>query len=96
LVIFVEEVFINYVLPKTIIPIWKKLTGMVTKEEKFLAVERELTAERWPPVTRELPIKLNASISEMRSHAQPLEVQMMVVGDSSGALARHELTDHAL
>jgi hypothetical protein len=96
LVVFVEDVLIIYVLAKIIRPRWKKMTGFRTNEDKFLAVDREMAAERWPPVTTRLPIKLNASVTELRAPLDTVEIHMRSVGGPKSSLANHEMADQAL
>jgi hypothetical protein len=95
LVMFTERFVVDYVLAKLIVPMWKKITG-VTKENKFLAVDKEMAAERWPPVTSELPIKLNASVIELREPLQTVQIRMKVAGATDSSLSSHEMADHAL
>jgi hypothetical protein len=97
LVVFVEDVLVNYVLAKIIRPMWKKKkSGLGTNEEKFLAVERELAVEMWPPVTTELPIKLNASVTELRVPLDKAEIHFRAVEGPVSSLASHEMADQAL
>jgi hypothetical protein len=96
LVVFVEDVLVDYVLAKTIRPMWKNKTGLRTNEEKFLAVDRELAVERWPPVTTELPIKLNASVTELRAPLDTAEIRMRDAEGPVSSLADHEMADQAL
>jgi hypothetical protein len=96
LVIFAEDVLVNYVLAKSIAPMWRKMIGLGTNEEKFLAVDREVTAIMWPPVTTELPIKLNASVTELRAPLDTAEIHMRSVGRPVSSLASHEMADQAL
>jgi hypothetical protein len=93
LVVFAEDVLVNYVLAKILRPMWKKKTGLGTNEEKFLAVDRELVADMWPPVTTALPIKLKASVTELRAPLDTAEIHMR--GPVS-SLATHEMADQAL
>jgi hypothetical protein len=95
LVVFAEDVLVNYVLAKIIRPMWKK-TGLTTNEEKFLAVDRELATEMWPPVATELPIKLNASVTELRAPLDTSEIRMRATGGPVSSLASHEMADQAL
>jgi hypothetical protein len=96
MVLFTEGITVNYLLAKVVRPMWKKLTGLGAKEEKFLSVDKELATEKWPPVTSELPIKLNASVSELRPPLQTVEIQMKIVGEPDGSLASHQMADQAL
>ncbi|PNF39528.1 hypothetical protein B7P43_G11110 [Cryptotermes secundus] len=96
LVVFAEDVLVNYVLAKIIRPMWKKKAGLTTNEEKFLAVDRELAAEMWPPVTTELPIKLNASVTELRAPLDTAEIHFRAERGPESSLASHEMADQAL
>lgn len=96
IVVFTEDVVVNHLLAKVVRPIWKRLTGLGAKEEKFLVVDRELANEGWPPVTSELPIKLNASVSELRPALQTAKIHMKVVGGPEVSFASHEIADQAL
>jgi hypothetical protein len=95
LVIFTERFVVDYVLAKFIVPMWKKVTGL-TKETKFLAVDKEMAAERWPPVTSEMPIKMNASVIELREPLQTVQIRMKAAGATDGSLSGHEMADYAL
>jgi hypothetical protein len=86
-----EDVLVNYVLAKVMRPMWRKI-GLRTNEEKFIAVDREMAVEVWPPVTTELPIKLNASVTELRTPLSTAEIHTRSVG----SLANHEMADQAL
>jgi hypothetical protein len=96
LAMFAEDVLVNYVLANIIRPMWKKKIGLGTNEEKFLAVDRELTAEMWPPVTTELPIKLTASVTELRTLLDKAEIHVRSVGGPVSSMASHEMADQAL
>jgi hypothetical protein len=96
LVMFVERIVVNYVLADFIVPMWKKLTGLSIKENKFLAVDMEMAAERWPPVTTELPIKLQASVTELREPFQTVEIHKKAAGETHSTLNSHEMADQAL
>jgi len=95
LVMFTERIVVDYVLAKVIVPMWKKLTGL-TKEYKFLAIDKEMAAERWPPVTSEMPIKLKASFIELREPLQTVQIRMKAAGATDSSLNSHEMADHAL
>lgn len=96
LVMFTERFVVDYLLAKFIVPMWKKVTGLSTKENKFLAVDQEIAADRWPPVTSELPIKLNASVIELREPLQTVEIHIKTAGETDSSLNSHEIKDHAL
>jgi hypothetical protein len=96
LVMFTERFVVDYVLAKLIVPMWKKVTGLTTKENKFLAVDQEMAAESWPPVTSELPIKLKASVIELREPLQTVEIHIKATGETDSSLNSHEMKDHAL
>jgi len=95
LVMFTERTVVDYVLAKVIVPKWKKITGL-TKEYKFLAVDKEMAAERWPPVTSEMPIKLKASFIELREPLQTVQIHMRAAEAADSSLNSHEMADHAL
>jgi hypothetical protein len=95
LVVFIEDVLVNYVLAKTIRPLWRKI-GLWTNEEKFMAVDREMAVETWPPVTAELPIKLNASVTELRAPLGAAEIHMRSVAGPVGSVDSQEMADQAL
>jgi hypothetical protein len=96
LVMFTERFVVDYFLAKFVVPTWKKVTGLNTKENKFLAVDQEIAADRWPPVTSELPIKLNASVIELREPLQTVEIHMKAARETDSSLNSHEMKDHAL
>jgi hypothetical protein len=96
LVMFAERIVVNYVLAKFVTPMWKKVTGLSTKENKFLAVDKEMAAERWPPVTSELPIKLKASVTELREPLQTVEIHRKAARETDNSLNSHEMADQAL
>lgn len=96
LVMFTERFVVDYFLAKFVVPTWKKVTGLNTKENKFLAVDQEIAADRWPPVTSELPIKLNASVIELREPLQTVEIHMKAARETDSSLNSLEMKDHAL
>jgi hypothetical protein len=91
LVVFTEDVLINHVLAKIIMPLWRKM-GLRTNEQKYITVDREMAVETWPPVTTELPIKLNASVTELRAPLSTAEIHVRSVD----SLASHDIADQAL
>ena len=95
LVMFTERFVVDYALTKFIVPMWKKIRGL-TNEHKFLAVDKEMAAERWPPVTSELPITLKASVIELREPLQTVQIQKKATGATDSSLNSHEMADHAL
>jgi hypothetical protein len=95
LVLFTEDVLVNHVLPKIIMPLWRKI-GLRTNEEKYITVGREMAVETWPPVTTELPIKLNASVTELRAPLGTAEIHMRSVAGPVGSLASQDMADQAL
>jgi len=95
LVMFTERIVVDYVLAKVIVPMWKKITGL-TKEHKFLTVDKEMAAERWPPVTSEMPIKLKASVIELREPLQTVQIRMKAAGATDSSLNSYEMADHVL
>jgi hypothetical protein len=95
LVMFTERFLVDYVLTKFIVPMWKKITGL-TNEYKFLAVDKEMQAERWPPVTTELPIKLKASVIELREPLQTVQIHIKTAGATDSSSNSYEMADHAL
>jgi hypothetical protein len=95
LVMFTERFMVDYVLAKFVVPMWKKITGL-TNEYKFVAVDKEMEAERWPPVTSELPIKLKASVIELREPLQTVQIHVKGAGATDTSLNSYEMADHAL
>jgi hypothetical protein len=96
LVMFTEHVVVDYMLAKFIVPMWKTMTGLSTKGNKFLAVRKEMAAEGWPHVTRELPIKLNASVIELREPLHTVQIHMKASEETGSSFKNHEMADHAL
>ncbi|XP_069683433.1 polyamine-transporting ATPase 13A3-like isoform X2 [Periplaneta americana] len=94
--LFVESVFVNFVLAKVARPLWTKLTGLGGKERRFVIVDREAVSERWPPVCRDLPIKLNASFPELRTPVKTLDIQMKFCGTSNASRTNLGFSDEPL
>lgn len=95
LVMFTERFVVDYVLAKFIVPMWKKITGLA-KEKKFLAVDKEMAAEKWPSVSSELPIKLNASVIELREPLQTVQIHMKEAAATDSSLNSHEMAEYSL
>ncbi|KAJ4445475.1 hypothetical protein ANN_07283 [Periplaneta americana] len=94
--LFVESVFVNVVLAKVARPLWTKLTGLGGKERRFVIVDREAVSERWPPVCRDLPIKLNASFPELRTPVKTVDIQMKFCGTSNASRTNLGFSDEPL
>jgi flavin reductase (DIM6/NTAB) family NADH-FMN oxidoreductase RutF len=95
-VLFTEAVFVNYFLAKVVRPMWKKLTGLGAKEGRFVSVDKELASEKWPPVVSELPIKLHASVTELRPQLQAVDIHIKLVGQPDNSVASQQMADQAL